>query len=98
MIGRFFGWLFLLAAGAVLVRDALAWHDLHVVAPESFNSLWYDLASNSLGVFRGQVLSIMPWFWTIVMAPLLSLWAGPVLLVAALFLLWTSREGRRRHR
>ncbi len=98
MIGKLFGWIFLLGAGAVMVRDALAWHELHTIAPESFNSLWFDLAGNSLGVFRGTVLSTMPWFWNIVMAPLLSLWAGPVLLVVALYLLWTSRAGRRRHR
>jgi hypothetical protein len=98
MVGKIFGWIFLLAAGAVLVRDALAWHALHVIAPESFNSLWFDLAGNSLGIFRGQVLSTIPWLWTIVMAPLLSLWAGPVLLLAALYLLWASRAGRRRQR
>jgi hypothetical protein len=98
MIGKFFGWLILLCAGAVLVRDVLAWRELNVIAPESFNTLWFDLAGNSLGVFRGQVLTVMPWFWNIVIAPVLSLWAAPILLVVALFLLWTSRAGRRRHR
>lgn len=98
MIGRFFGWILLLAGGAVLVRDALAWRALHVVSFETFNSLWFDLSGNSLGIFRGQVLSVMPWLWTIAIAPVLSLWAGPVLLIAALILLWMSRAGRKRAR
>lgn len=98
MIGRLFGWILLIAAGAVLARDALAWHELHIIAPESFERLWYDLASDSFGIFRGDVLNVMPWLWTFLLGPLLSLWAGPVLLVIALFLLWMSREGRRRHR
>ena len=96
MIGRFFGWVFLFAAGAVLVRDGIAWYATHVVAPESFNNLWFDLGSDSLGLFRGAVLGTMPWLWRLVLEPILSLWAGPVLLVLALSLLWSSREGRRR--
>jgi hypothetical protein len=98
MIGKIFGWIFLLAAGAVLVRDGLAWHDLHVINLESFNTLWFDLARDSLGLFRGTVLNVMPWLWNFVIGPVLSLWAGPVLLLIALVLLWTGREGRRRHR
>ena len=96
MIGRFFGWICLLAAGAVLVRDGLAWYDTHKITLESFNGLWFDLGSDSLGVFRGSVLSTMPWFWRFFLSPILSLWAGPVLLLAALYLLWSSRESRRR--
>lgn len=98
MIGRILGWIFLLAAGAVLVRDALASHELHRLSLETFDRLWFDLSSDSLGVFRGAALGTMPWLWTIVVAPILSLWAGPILLLVALFLLWTSRiSGRRRH-
>ena len=84
MVGKAFGWIFLLAAAAVLLRDGLAWYDLHLVAPESFNALWFDLARDSLGLFRGTVLNVMPWLWTFAIGPVLSLWAGPVLLLAAL--------------
>lgn len=98
MIGRIFGWLCLVAAGAVLVRDALAWHTLHVVAPESFKILWFDLGGNSYGRFEGAMLATMPWLWHLVVAPLLSLWAGPALLILALGLLWIGRAAQaRRH-
>jgi hypothetical protein len=96
MIGRFFGWIFLLAAGAVLVRDALAWYELHRLALETFDRLWFDLSSDSFGIFRGAVLGTMPWLWRIVIAPILSLWAAPILFIAALVLLWTGRASRRR--
>lgn len=96
MIGRFFGWIFLLAAGAVLVRDGLASHELHRLSLETFDRLWFDLGSNSLGTFRGAVLGTMPWLWAIVVAPILSLWAGPILFLVAIFLLWTGRGARRR--
>jgi hypothetical protein len=98
MIGRFFGWLFLVAAAAVLVRDALVWHDVGALTPETFNGLWFDLSSTSLGLFRGSVLSTMPWFWKLVVGPFLSLWAAPVLFLLAIFLAWRSRAaGARRH-
>ncbi len=88
------GWLFLLAAGAVLVRDGLAWSDTHMIAPATFNTLWFDLGSDSQGIFRGAVLNTMPWLWTIVIAPILSLWAAPTLALIGCFLLWRARAGR----
>ncbi|HEV8016203.1 MAG TPA: hypothetical protein VGP48_11760 [Stellaceae bacterium] len=88
MIGRSFGWFCLFAAAVILVRDALVWHDVGKLAPETFNELWFDLSSNSLGIFRGSVESTMPWFWNLVVAPFLSLWAAPVLFLLAIFLTW----------
>ncbi|HEY3920309.1 MAG TPA: hypothetical protein VGL83_21155 [Stellaceae bacterium] len=96
MIGRLFGWVFLLAAGAVLVRDGIAWYATGAMTPQSFNSLWFDLSSHSLGLFRGAVLGTIPWLWRLVLSPILSLWAGPILLLVALYLLWSSREAKRR--
>ena len=97
MIGRFFGWVCLFLAAAVLVRDGLAWRDTEFLRPETFNGLWYDLSAGSLGIFRGDVLSTMPWLWTYVLAPVLSLWAAPVLLILSLTLLWAARaRGHRR--
>jgi hypothetical protein len=98
MIGRFLGWAFLFVAAAVLVRDGLAWRDTEFLRPETFNALWYDLSAGSLGIFRGDVLHTMPWLWTYLLAPVLSLWAAPVMLVLSMTLLWASRGGgRRRH-
>src|ERR1700679_3324433 len=99
MIGRFFGWIFLFAAGAVLVRDGLVWRATHHLAFEIFTALWFDLNSDSLGVFRGAATGTMPWLWNFAIAPVLDLWAGPVLLVLALFLLWSgARSSRKRRR
>jgi len=98
MIGRLFGWILLLAAAAVLVRDALAWHDMNVLAPETLNALWFDLSSTSLGLFRGAVLGTMPWAWQFALGPLLSLWAGPFFLLLGIILLVSARAARARRR
>jgi len=96
MIARFFGWVLLFVAVAVLVRDGLAWRDTEFLRPETFNGLWYDLSAASLGIFRGDVMNTLPWLWTYVLGPALSLWAAPALLVLSAALLLTSRLGRRR--
>ena len=44
-IGRWIGWFCLVLAGAVLVRDLLAWHDLRRLAPISLEGFWRDLDS-----------------------------------------------------
>jgi hypothetical protein len=98
MIGRFFGWVFLFVAAAVLVRDGLAWRDTEFLRPETFNGLWYDLSAASLGLFRGDVLNTMPWLWTYLLAPALSLWAAPALLFLSMTLLWVGRASSRRRR
>jgi hypothetical protein len=99
MIGRFFGGIFLFAAGAVLVRDGLVWRATHRLAFETFGTLWFDLNSDSFGVFRGAAMGTMPWLWNYVFAPIMTLWAGPVLLVIALYLMWAgARSGRKRRR
>ncbi|HEX3971414.1 MAG TPA: hypothetical protein VHX19_08825 [Stellaceae bacterium] len=99
MIGRFFGWLFLFVAVAVLVRDGLSWRDTEFLRPETFNGLWYDLSAGSLGIFRGDVLNTMPWLWKYVLAPAMSLWAAPVLFVLSVVLFIVGRaSGRRRGR
>jgi len=98
MIGRFFGWVFLFVAVAVLVRDGLAWRDTEFLRPESFNALWYDLNAGSLGLFRGDVMNTMPWLWNYLLAPLLSLWAAPALFILSVTLLAMARAGGRKRR
>ncbi|HEY1503857.1 MAG TPA: hypothetical protein VGF92_06125 [Stellaceae bacterium] len=98
MIGRFVGWALLLAAAAVLVRDVLAWHDAGSLRPETFSALWYNLSPGSIGIFRADVLHTMPWLWTYLLGPALSLWAAPMLFILSLAMFWTARAaGRRRH-
>ena len=99
MIGRFFGWLFLFVAVAVLVRDGLVWRDTEFLRPETFSGLWSDLNAGSLGIFRADVVATMPWLWNYVLAPAMSLWAAPILLALSLTLLWIARaSGHRRAR
>ena len=98
MIGRFFGWVLLFGAAAILVRDGLVWHDTGSLRIETFNTLWYELSATSLGLFRGDVMNTMPWLWTYLLRPALSLWAAPVMFILSMILLWTGRAaGRRRH-
>lgn len=85
-------------AAAVLVRDGLAWRDSDALQPETFNALWSDLSAASLGIFRADVMRTMPWLWNYLLAPALSLWVAPVLLVLSLTLFWSARAtARRRH-
>jgi hypothetical protein len=101
MISRFFGWVFLFAAGAILVRDGMAWHTTDAdkfTGPETLNALWFDVSAASLGIFRADVLHTMPWLWNYLLAPALSLWAGPVLFILSLVLLWTARAAAHRRR
>ena len=91
-VGRFLGWLLLFAAGVVLVRDALAWADLHVVAPLSLGGLWADLGASGLRSTRAAVEHLAPWLWTSGVALVLSLWALPVFLVLGLLLRWSCRR------
>jgi hypothetical protein len=102
MISRFFGWVFLFVAAAVLVRDVFAWRtatpEAEFSGPESLIGLWADLSSSSLGIFRADVLHTMPWLWNYLLAPALSLWAVPVLFVLSMALFWSARAAAARRR
>ncbi len=97
-VRRFFAWIFLLIAGAVLVRDALVWNDLHIIAPLSLGGLWSDLAPENFRTAHNAMESAHPALWHWLVAPLLGLWALPVFLILGLLLLWARRRPRRRFR
>jgi hypothetical protein len=44
IVGRVIGWIALLAAAAVLVRDLLVWVDTKHWAPIALGQLWYSTA------------------------------------------------------
>jgi len=102
MISRFFGWIFLFVAAAVLVRDVLAWRsatpDAEFTGPLSLDGLWSGLSAGSLGIFRADVLRTIPWLWNYLLAPALSLWAVPVLFVLSMALFWSARAAAARRR
>ena len=96
IVGRFFGWLLLFGAGVVLVRDALIWLDLRIVAPLSLQGLWSDLNADGLRATREAIMGLAPWIWSVGIAPVLSLWALPVFAVLGLVLLWVCRRPHHR--
>jgi hypothetical protein len=99
-IGRWIGWLFLILAGAVLVRDVLAWRDLHVFAPMALAGFWRDLDSAGFRAAEGSITRLAPWLWSWLIGPALALWALPVFAAAGLVLIrvFRRRERRRRRR
>jgi hypothetical protein len=97
-VRRFLAWIFLLIAGAVLVRDALVWNDLHIIAPLSLGGLWSDLAPENFRAAHNAMESAHPALWHWLVGPLLSLLALPVFLILGLLLLWARRRPRRRFR
>ncbi len=97
VIGRFFGWLLLLAAAAVIVRDAIIWADLHRLVPLSLGGLWVELSASTLRSTRNSIEQAAPWLWTLVVGRLLLLWAAPVFAVCGFLFLWLFRRRRQRH-
>lgn len=96
-IGRWIGWFCLVLAGAVLVRDLLAWHDLHRLAPISLEGFWRDLDSAGFHATEGGVQRLAPWLWFWLIGPALALWALPVFAAAGFVLVQAFRR-RERHR
>jgi len=98
VLGRILGWLLLLAALAVLVRDLLAWGDTHVFAPIALGDLWSELQRNGLEAARGAVERAAPWLWNLVLGPILAFWAALTLAIIGCTLLWLGRANGRRRR
>ena len=96
IIGRFIGWVLLLVAGAVLIRDTLVWSDGHVFAPLSLGGLWSDLSAMSMIAVRHGIEDRLPWLWNFGLGPVLAVWALPIFAVLAIALLVTCRREQRR--
>ncbi len=102
VIGRFIGWLLILAAAVVLLRDAIGWVDTHFFAPVSALQLWGDIDAASRGAVQAWVERSLPWLWNAVLATVLSWSAAAVLGLPGLVLVALCRRrgngGRRRRR
>jgi hypothetical protein len=96
VIGRFFGWLVLFAASAVLVRDTLAWVDTRALEPLSLGGLWSNLNASGLIAARHGVEGFAPWLWNWALGPALAAWALPVLAILGFALLWSCRRPKQR--
>ena len=54
ILGRYLGWGFVFVACAVIVRDGIAWADIHHLAPLSLGGLWNDLSAASFRSARDR--------------------------------------------
>jgi hypothetical protein len=98
VIGRFLGWVLLFATGIVFVRDTIAWLDLRILAPLSLGELWSNLDGSGFMSAHAAIERLAPWLWRWGFAPVLALWALPVLAVLGLALLMVCRTRQRRFR
>jgi hypothetical protein len=99
IIGRVLGWLFVLAAAVVALRDIIGWLDTGTLAPLALGQLWYDVSPTSIEIAQPAIQRhVAPWIWDPVILDILLLWAAPVLAVPGLVLLWACRGKRRRLR
>jgi len=93
---RFLAWVFLLATGAVLVRDGLVWLSAQLFAPLSLGGLWSELGFASEMATHHALDHVSPLLWSFGLAPVLSLWAAPAFFVLAVVLFLVARALRPR--
>ncbi len=102
VVGRIIGWLFIVAAVIVFLRDAIAWYETGVFTPIALGKLWYDINPTSLELAQPAIQRhVAPWLWDAVVLVLLC-WATPVFAGLGFLLLLAfggfSRGSRRRTR
>ena len=92
LIGRWLGFLLLLAALLVLGHDLLGWRAEHVFAPIALGELWLEINRASLAAVRRALPAPL---WDPVTVAVLRLWAAPAFALPGLLLYWPSRKRRR---
>ena len=97
IVGRVIGWIFLIAAVAVLVRDVAAWitsGDLVLIAA---GELWFTLDNGSLNLIPAVTPRyVLPSLWDPVIVTILLWPAVLVLGVPGLVLSWLFRRRPRK--
>ena len=100
IVGRIIGWIFLIAALAVLARDALASIDAGSLSLIAAGELWFTLHQTSLQVAEPAIARhipvIGPWLWHPVISTMLTWPALFVFGVPGLALTWLFRTRRRK--
>jgi hypothetical protein len=92
IIGRFFGWVFLVCGLLVLARDCWASYDARTWAPIALGQLWYDISRSSLVLAQAGIqryVSVRAWD---VIDQMLSVWACAALLLIGIGLLIAFRR------
>ena len=100
IVGRIIGWIFLIAALAVLARDVLASIDAGSLSLIAAGELWFTLHQTSLQVAEPAIARhipvIGPWLWHPVISTILTWPALFVFGVPGLALTWLFRTRRRK--
>ncbi len=100
IVGRILGWIFLIAALAVLARDVLASIDAGSLSLIAAGELWFTLHQTSLQVAEPAIARhipvIGPWLWHPVISTMLTWPALFVFGVPGILLSWLFRTRRRK--
>lgn len=95
IVGRFFGWLFALAAVAALARDIVAWIDTGSLVLLPLGQLWFEIDNGSLNLIQAITQRyIFPALWDPVIVTILLWPAWLVLAIPAIVLLLIFRRRR----
>lgn len=87
VIGRFFGLVFVVFGGLVLLRDLWASYTLQSWSPIALGQLWYDISRSSLMMTQAGIqryVSVGAWD---VIDQMLNVWACAALLLIGIFLM-----------
>jgi membrane protease YdiL (CAAX protease family) len=96
IIGRVIGWIFIVAAIAILVRDFFAWIDTGALAFAVTGELWFTLHSGSLNLLQAITQRyIFPALWDPIFVTVLLWPAFLVIGVPGLILSYAFRRRRR---
>ncbi|HCP00427.1 MAG: hypothetical protein CL573_09975 [Alphaproteobacteria bacterium] len=99
IIGRIIGWLFLIAALAVLARDLLTSIGAGSISLIATGELWFHLHQTSLQIAEPAIARhiprIGPWLWHPIISTLLTWPALFVLSAPGFMLCWLFRIRRR---
>jgi hypothetical protein len=98
IVGRFLGWLLVLAGLVVLGRDLLLFWDTGRFAPIVLGQLWYDLSPNTLQLAQPAIQRhVSPYLWDPVIQTVLLWWAFAIFfgLGIVLLALFRRRDPRR---
>ncbi|MBS29351.1 MAG: hypothetical protein CL566_10600 [Alphaproteobacteria bacterium] len=97
IVGRVIGWIFLIAAVAVLVRDISAWLGTGDFVMITAGELWFTLDNGSLNLVQAVTQRyVLPSLWDPVIVTILLWPALLVLGVPGIILTWVFRRRPRK--
>ncbi len=95
IIGRLIGFLLVLSAIVVLLRDLVAWHDTGSLAIMSGTQLWYSLNPEDYDTTSALLSERVPLLWDTVIGALLSLPAFVTSALGGVILIYVFRDRAR---